>query len=48
MKDKYREELLRQQKGQQRLEAAMQQQETQTQRDEQLTVLEEWLNKQLK
>ncbi len=45
MKDKYQEELQRQQKEQGKLEADMNRQETQTQRDEQLKTLTEWLNK---
>ncbi len=46
MKDKYQDELRRQQQGQQQLEKAMARQETQAQRDEELSVLEKWLNKQ--
>jgi hypothetical protein len=48
LKDKYQEELRRQELGQHRLEEAMNRQETQTQRDQQLAVLDEWLNKQEK
>jgi hypothetical protein len=48
LRDKYQEELLRQQTEQQKLEAAMNRQETQTRRDHQLTALEKWLNKSQK
>ncbi len=48
MKDKYQEELNRQRTEQQRLEAAMNRQEPQAKRDEQLQALDQWLNKQEK
>lgn len=48
MRDKYQEELNRQKEEQTRLEAAMNRQETQRQRDEQLEVLDQWLSKQEK
>jgi hypothetical protein len=48
MRDKsHNGELHRQQVEQSRLEAAMNRQETQTQRDEQLKTGQEWLKKQL-
>jgi hypothetical protein len=48
MKDKYQEELKRQQQEQGKLEAAMNRQEPQVKRDEQLQALDQWLNKQEK
>lgn len=48
MRDKYQEELKRQRDEQSQLEAAMNRQETQTQRDLQIQALDEWLNKQEK
>ena len=48
MKDKYQEELKRQQQEQGKLEAAMNRQEPQAKRDEQLQALDQWLNKQEK
>lgn len=46
MKDRHQEALSRQESGQQRLESAMNHQETQRQRDEQLQALDQWLSKQ--
>jgi hypothetical protein len=48
LKDKYQEELKRQQQEQGKLETAMNRQEPQTKRDEQLRALDQWLNKQEK
>jgi hypothetical protein len=48
LKDEYQEELRRQEVGQHRLEEAMNRQETQAQRDQQLEALDKWLSKQEK
>jgi hypothetical protein len=48
MRDKYQEELNRQKQEQAKLEDAMNRQEPQTKRDEQLQALDQWLNKQEK
>jgi hypothetical protein len=48
LRDKYQEELNRQRTGQSRLEEAMNSQETQSKRDEQLGELDQWLEKQEK
>ncbi len=48
MSDSHERTLRRQAEGQRRLENSMNRQETLAQRDEQLKIMEEWLNKQLK
>jgi hypothetical protein len=48
LKNKYKEELRRQENGQHHLEETMNRQETQTQRDQQLQVLDQWLSRQEK
>jgi hypothetical protein len=48
LRDKYQEELDRQRKEQTRLEEAMNRQEPQSKRDEQLGELDQWLDKQEK
>ncbi len=48
MKDRHQETLLRQETEQHRLEDAMNRQETQRQRDDQLQALDHWLSKQEK
>jgi len=46
MSDSHNKELRRQQKQQRKLEETMQHQENQNQRDEQLKIQLQWLNKQ--
>jgi hypothetical protein len=48
LKDKYQDELRRQENGQHRLEEAMNRQEPLSKRDEQLQALDQWLSKQEK
>jgi hypothetical protein len=48
MRDKYQEELTRQKCLQTKLEDAMNRQEPQTKRDEQVQALDQWLSKQEK
>lgn len=48
LRDKYQEELNRQRTEQARLEEAMNRQEPQSKRDEQLGMLDQWLDKQEK